>query len=293
MVESITTQGPVVPEPVITKEPNATTEPNTNPEPIQTETPSPDPKPDLVSRVSQVAPTEEPKPTDTETFNPNDIENIQDPQAKDFATKAYKSLEKGYQVKFQELATQRKEFEAQSTSNWTPEKVRSLTQDPEFVTAAQNIVQAQNAGLSEEEYSALTDTEKKQFSTMQQQLNQISQQNTQLRVQQEDEGLKGKYSNYDSSTVNNAVQSLLANKVSNTREMIWKAIDYENGIKRAYSLGLEDRKLETNDKTNSISIEGNTNIQPSSEPLKRNEGESAVEYFKRLAHDRLVKTKQQ
>jgi len=287
MVEAINTE--VKPE----VQPNAEANPEAKPTEQPAEAVQPnkeEQKPDLVSRVSQVKP-EETKPTDTADFNVNDIENIKDPEAKAYAEKAYKSFEKGYQQKYQEIAELRKKYETEDTSNWTPEKIRSLTQDPKFVSAAQEVMSAQNAGLTEDEYSALTDTEKAQFKNMQQQINNMTQQNQALVTQQQDEGLKSKYSNYDSEAVNTAVSGLIAGKVVNTREWIHRALDYEDGIKRAYQLGLEDRKLDMGEKTNSISVEGNTNIQPSGEPLKREEGESPVEFFKRLGQKRLAESK--
>jgi len=284
---------PIVVETKPEVQPNATVDPN-NPNKEQpageVQPNKEEQKPDLVKRVSEVKP-EETKPADTVDFNVNDIENIKDPEAKAYAQQAYKSLEKGYQQKFQDLAELRKKFEAGDSSNWTAEKIRSLAQDPKFVTAAQEVMSAQNVGLTDDEYSALTDTEKSQFKDMQQQINAITQQNQTLIIQQQDESLKGKYSNYDSGAVNTAVSSLIAGKVNNTREWIHRALDYEDGIKRAYKLGLEDRKLEQGEKINSFSVEGNTNIQPSGEPPKREEGENPVEFFKRLARTRLAESK--
>ena len=62
---------------------------------------------DIVSRVSgEIKPV--PKQETNDIFNINDIDSIEDPKAREYAQKAYKSFEKGYQKKFQELAETRK-----------------------------------------------------------------------------------------------------------------------------------------------------------------------------------------
>ncbi len=147
-------------------EDNVVSQQNTN---QQVQTKEPTKQDDLITRQSQVKlPEKQTQQQQTsETFNVNDINNIEDATAREYALKAYKSMEKGYQQKYQEVATTRKTFEADKQrfeteksdfSNWSPEKVQALLSNPEFVQAAQKGRGVQNTNA--EEYSGLSDTYK-------------------------------------------------------------------------------------------------------------------------------------
>ena len=70
-------------------------------------------KEDLISRVSKVKVDKTPEVNIEEPkFDINDIEKIQDPQAKEQALRAYKSFQRGFNEKYQELAQIRKELDA-------------------------------------------------------------------------------------------------------------------------------------------------------------------------------------
>ena len=119
-------------------------------------------EPDLVTRVSQFTPKEEPKPeVKNEEFDFKELENIKDPEAKAWAEKAYKSFQKGYTQKFQELAEIKKKIEVQPVpSEWTPERLQQEMSKSDFVSSAQQIVELQTkktSGMTEEEFSALSD----------------------------------------------------------------------------------------------------------------------------------------
>jgi len=246
-------------------------------------------KEDLVTRVSQVkVETAAPKPDEpTDTFNVNDIDNIEDPKAKEYAEKAYKSFQRGFNKKYEELAALRKDLEkkGEETSTWTSEKVQSLLKDESFVNAARSVTENPN-GLTQEEYSALTDTEKAKLNNLETEVNNLRKLNHQARNKQQDEQLKRKYANYDSSIIDTTSSDLISGKVVATREDLFKVVDYDKAINRAYNLGLQDRKLETSDRLNSMSVDGiNTTLSGVvPEPIK---GESDKAYFKRLATKRL------
>ena len=245
-------------------------------------------KPSVLERVSQ-AKNQETKSAEgqgeEQKFNYNDIENIKDPEARKYAEAAYKSFEKGYQKKFQDLATERKAFEEQA--KWTPERVQSLLNNQEFVTAAQSVAQSntnQSGGtMTDEEWSALTEGEKKQISEMQTKVNQILQQNHQMVLNQQHEQNKGKYATYDAKLVDNFRNDLMTGKYQATSEDLWKAIDYENAVNRAYQLGLEDRKSNVAEKMGNTSVDGGVNANAAGDIPQKEEGESNHAYFIRLA----------
>jgi len=239
---------------------------------------------DLVTKVSKVEIKEPTK--EVETFNVTDIDKIQDPEGKKYADQAYKSFQRGFNQKFQDLAVLRKEYEAKlaEPSNWTPERVQGLLKDEEFVKAAQSV-----AGVKSDDYSALSDVEKKQLKEIQTQMSGLVNQNAQLLRSQEDEGLKGKYANYNSGAVDILTGDLLQGKVKATREHLHKVLDYDDAVRRAYELGKQDKKLDIQEKVTSISPEGVTAVSNKDVPEKE-KGESDRNFFKRLVLDNAKKS---
>jgi hypothetical protein len=262
------------------------------------------PEPDLITRVSKVniEPAKDNNPAggisvEEPKFDINDIEKIQDPQAKEQALRAYKSFQRGFNQKFQELAELRKNLETKTKneSNWTPEKIQQLMNDQSFVQAAQQVASVQNppnSGLTDQEYSALTEKEKAQMSSMQQELSQMRLQNWQMQQKQQDETLKQKYANYAPDIVDTTIHQLVNNEVLATREDIWKVRDYDSAVQRAYQLGKQDRAMENTEKQQSMSVEG-FNATPQNAVPKIEQGESTSSYWKRLAIKRLAEFKGQ
>ena len=105
------------------------------------------PKEDLISRVSKVKVDKTPEVNIEEPkFDINDIEKIQDPQAKEQALRAYKSFQRGFNEKYQELAQIRKELDAikNQATNWTPDRIKQELNKPDFIQASQAVLQEQN-----------------------------------------------------------------------------------------------------------------------------------------------------
>lgn len=270
------------------------------------------PEPDLITRVSQFK-KEEPKQTTNPEegkqtgeekavvepeFDFKEIEKIPDPAAKEYAEKAYKSFQRGFNQKFQEISALRKELESErqklqqtQPSNWTPEKIQSLMQDPQFVNAAKVVVQNQNpttSGLTDDQYSALSDVEKKQLQDMRQELGQLKQQNFIQQIRQQDETLKTRYANYEPQAVDIITSDLLTGKVQATREDLWKVYDYDKAVQRAYELGKQDKLKDTQEKVNSMSFEG-VNATGNKEIPKAESNESASSYFGKLVMNNIAK----
>lgn len=251
------------------------------------------PKEDLVSRVSKVK-VEPQKVEETNPFNlsKDDYDKVQtDPTLSKF----YKSMQSDYIKKTQQLAQERREAEEikKQTSTWTTERLKQEINKPDFIQAAQQVVAYQNppnSGLTTEEYSVLTDKEKSQLQNLNQQVSQLQLQNWQMLQRQQDEVLRTKYANYAPDIVDTAVHKLVNKEVNATREDIWKVVDYDEAVKRAYQLGLQDRQATIAEKQQSSSPEG-FSATPLSEVPKIEKGESDRAYFKRLANRRLAEYK--
>jgi hypothetical protein len=247
-------------------------------------------KEDLISRVSKFKPE---APIKKEEANPfglskEDYDRVQnDPTLSKF----YKSMQSDYIKKTQEAAEvkrQAEEIKKQSQS-WTKERLQGEINKPDFIQAAQQYASEMNppnSGLTDQEYSALTDKEKAQLSEMRQQVNQLQTQNWQMHQKQQDEQLKGKYANYAPDIVDTTITRLVNKEAIATREDIWKVVDYENAVQRAYELGKQDRITETNEKQQSASYDG-FNATPKTEAPKIEQGESNSKYFQRIARERL------
>ena len=250
---------------------------------VKQETQVKEPEKDLTTRVSHVKLEDKVD----EKFNVTDIEKIQDPNARAYAEKAYKSFEKGFQGKFQALATERKAWEAEKAEGavWTKDKVQSLLNDPGFVNAAQGITGQTDDG------SILSDAEKKEIKDAKNIASQALQQNAQLLKQQQDESNKTKYANYDGNAVDIITADMLKGKLHATREHLWKVVDYNDAVKRAYALGLSDKKVVDNEKINSMSTDGIT-AQAEEGALKKEEKESDKSWFMRNALNRFKQSKE-
>jgi len=224
----------------------------------------PAPELDLVSKVAgfkDEAKVETPS-VEPDKFNTNDlqaeIDRITDPNLKTQMEGLKKSLQRGYNDKFQTIAETRKELEKQMTESnlWTPEKINRLLNDQNFVTAAQSVMQSQNppnSGKSDDEWSTLTDGEKQKFSELQREIQYLKQQNQQTSNSQQDELLKSKYANYNAQTVSQLKDDLIHGKLQATNEHLWKVVDYESAIDRAYKLGRKEEQELKLEKTSAFS----------------------------------------
>lgn len=258
---------------------------------------------DLVSRVSKVKiDTTLPEITiDEPKFDVNDIEKIADPQAKEQALKAYKSFQRGFNAKFQELAELRKQMESKNQpTQWTPDKLRQEINKPDFIQASQAVLQEQNpmqSGMTDTEWSSLTANEKKQWQVMQQELASLKQQNAQQEILQnykaQDDTLKQRYADYDPQAVDIITNELLSGKRQATREDLWKAIKHDENVKRAYELGKQDGSSDKLDKQNASAYDGLSTGKPATDVPVAEKNESTSSFFGRLVARNLEKQKVQ
>ena len=246
-----------------------------------------DPKGSIVSRVANYTPeAKKDNQSDDIQFNPQDFDKIESvDEAKKYAETAYKSFEKGFQKKFQDLAELKKTLESSvaHSSSWTTEKIQSLLQDPSFVSAAQGVLGQSNQSSSGDDdgYSALSDTEKRKIQAIEDQNRMLLQQQNNFLMKQQDEMLKSKFPNYKPEAVDTITADLLQGRVKNTREYIWKAYDYEEGINRAYQLGMQDARNNLNENIQGASFDSGVSTTPSA-PIVKEKGESNENLLKRL-----------
>jgi hypothetical protein len=263
--------------------------PEVKPEPIVV-------KEDLISRVSKVV-VEAPKPK--EETNPFGLtkEDYDKVQTDPTLSKFYKSMQSDYIRKTQEASELKKQAEQtlKQSQTWTTERLQQEINKPDFIQAAQQITannNPPNSGLSDQEYSALTDKEKAQLSNMQQQLQSMQMQNWQMQQKQQDEQLKARYANYAPDIVDTTIKQLVKGEIRADREVVWKALDYEAAVNRAYELGKQDRLMDNKEKQQALSPEGYS-ATPSNDVPKAEANESNNAYFKRLAQRRLAESVRQ
>lgn len=295
------------------KEPQV--DPNKSPEQINANPPAqapakenPPPVEDIVSRASQVgleegAPKGEPNQSDIVTdagFNRNEWNSMLEklpPEQRVQLESAYKSLQSGADKKFQKAADMLRQAQANDGQPWTLDKVAELTRDPSFVQAAQQYAQAnnttpnpQNSGLSDEDYSNLSENEKAKFQELTQSQKQLQTQLDNIQLSQQDEKLSTRYKNYDAKEVTVLRNNLMNGRVNATSEHLWKVLDYDDAVSRAYKLGLQDSKSEMGNKINATPVGGNgVNITPSGDVPVKEKGENTISFFSRIAQHNKAK----
>lgn len=239
----------------------------------QTDIPSTTTDIDVRSIISRM---EAPKPQAQEVNPPEvpKLDDIKDPNARSLVEKRLKELESGFNKKYEELAHKRKEYESKLNESdvWNRDKLDRALKDPTFISLVQAHYQQASTHRppatwegSTEEWSALTTEEKQQFAQLNSRVAAQEQMMSQMLKAEEDTKLKTVYPDYDPKTVDQIQQDLLSGRVQATREHLWKVANFENAVKRAYELGIQDRKLEINDKLNASTPQSVRTITPSGE----------------------------
>ena len=159
----------------------------------------------------------------------------------------------------------------------------SLLNNPDFVMSAQAVAQNQapkNSGMSDQEWSALSDTDKAKFHNLEQRQANMEQLLLNERKSKEDEVLKAKYPNYAPDIVDTTISNLVTGKVNASREDIWKVLNHDDNVRKAYELGKQDASLDIGMKRGASSPEGfNTTAQETITPIK---GEKDLDFFRRI-----------
>lgn len=237
---------------------------------------------DLISRVSQVK-IETPKKEEESKFNINDldseIEKLPDPKLKEQMLGLKKSLLKGENQKYQEIANLRKQYEQElaKINTWTPERLQQELNRPDFVQSANTVLQSSQP---QEDTSNLSDTERAKIQSMERELMSLKGQNFQALKMQYDTQLKTKFQDYAPDVVDTGFEQLVKMNPIEVREHVFKAIKHDEHVRMAYELGKQDRLNENQEKLNSMSFDSGRNISTPNkvEPQK---GETAQSFFLR------------
>jgi len=259
------------------------------------------PAEDLLSRVSKFvassAPVEDPKLAGISAdFDIKEIDAITDPVAKEQALRAYKSFQRGFGEKFQEISQLRKEMEALKTqpaqsNTWTPERVQALANDPEFIAAASQIT----GGNQDDDDSVMSDAEKARLSALQKEVEDLKKISNQALMQQQlamrsqqHETLHTKYANYDPKEIDTITADMIQGRIQATPEHIYKAFKHDDNVRKAYELGRKDEREGVSTKIASASPDGIQTTHSSPE-IKSEEGESSKAFFNRIIESNLKK----
>jgi len=249
---------------------------------------------DLTSRASEVSleTQETEKKYDRNSFNEK-LSKLP-PEMQEEVKAFQQTLYKGADEKFQEAARLRREAEELRQRGWDKNSVQQLLNDPTFQAQVNELQQErqveqnpQGSGLSDEEWSYLSPKEKALLANTQKMQKEDRERMDKFFQKQEwekqDLQIKSRYKNYEPKYVDEAFQGLVSGKIQATREDLWKAIDYESAVKRAYELGKKDRALDLNEKVTASSPASGFNMNQSKDVPSKGEKENGVEYFKRIA----------
>jgi len=256
---------------------------------------------DIVSRVykatNDVPVVDNNDNADGIRFDPKMIDAITDPKTKALLESAYKSMQGDYTRKTQELAKQRKEVEDKINRPMTVEEVRQLVKRSDFIQSAQIVAQELQPNLSggeltDTEWSALNDVEKKELLQLREMTLSNNNQLNSMRLQEEERTIKEKYGSYNQENVNRLYNGLINGSVQATREHLHKVVDYDDAIRRAYKMGREEVSAGISEKRSAINNINGINITPTDELPEKEAKESNMSYFKRLAHRNIEKMKQ-
>ena len=107
---------------------------------------------------------------------------------------------------------------------------------------------------------------------------------TSMRTQKEDVELSSRYPNYDTTQVNKIFSDMMTGKVQATREHLWKVVDYEDAVHRAYSMGRADERDGVTEKRNASTITGGVNAANTQPDVPaQQKGESFQAYWRKLS----------
>ncbi len=247
---------------------------------------------DLMSRVTQFIEKNDSEPKSEEEisdtkFDYKDLEGIADPEAKKVAEAAYKSMQRGFNDKFQELASLRKELEGAKTDTgekqWTPTEIESLLKDPTFLQAAQQLEQKSHNVSDSDDISYLSDVEKQKLSEIDALKQEIAQAKWQAEKERQDSDLSKKYGDYSPEAIDIITADMIAGKVTATREYLYKATKYDENVRKAYELGRKDEREGITEKTELSSPSATSSGVTTAAKLEPESGESSKSFFMRNA----------
>lgn len=256
-------------KPTVANEPKPTTA--ETPKPVAEVTPQPanngqvqdgansahDGTDDLISKVTQFEIEQNPinkspEAVDAELFNDKEfraeIDRVKstNPELAKHMELLRKSAMTGVNNKFQQIAEMRKEIEAvkaaAQTSRFKANSVDELMNNPDFINEAKARLATQRSPLEDD--SSLSDEAKQTINTLKAELDALKSGLTEKKSQEANErwnsqhnALAMKYKNYDSKKVDEVAQGLISGKIQATPEYIYKVVNHDDNVRRAYELG--------------------------------------------------------
>lgn len=230
-----------------------------------------------------------------------EINSIPDPKLREYIQAKEKDMVKGMNEKFRNIAELKKELEqsksqSQVSDRWTKDRLQQELQNPEFSQAVQDYA-SQSAPQdwvgTQEEWSNLNTNEKREFNIMKSELKGLKDSQRQFQLQQTDQTIKGKFEDYKPEQINDFEAKLRRGVVddSSRREAIYKALNYEAAVKRAYELGRTDTNGNLQKKMNASTIDSTQSQTPAIDLPKREENEKTSNYFVKLARRNMEQLK--
>ncbi len=251
---------------------------------------------DLLSRVTKFVETENPEnksdvDIDKELFNDVElrqtIDSIEDENLKTQFVSLRKSLMRGANDKFQEIAELRKDIQSlkqQDDGKWTPEKIQKIMNDPDFVSAAQQVT---GTATEDDEYVPESVKNKlKELDVIKEQLGQWQNTLSKSQSDQAHQTLSEKYGNYNRGKIDEISKNLLEQKVMPSYDDIYKVINHDDNVKRAYEMGLKDRNQSIGEKIEANSFDGGSQTQ--NLDIKPEEKETNKQFWSRIAQKNLA-----
>lgn len=228
-------------------------------------------------------------------FDYKEIEKITDPVARKIAEDAYKSMQSGFTKKTQEIADQKRNYEQKlaDMQNWSPERIQRELSNPAFLQAAQQYQAIQNppnSGLTDEQFSALTNQEKAEISALKTKINSLEQSNFQAQVMQRDTQLQTKYPDYNATQIDTVIRDLAQMSPLDIREHVYKSLKHDEDVAAAYELGRTEAQALTQSKITAITPNGSAAATSDGMPV-RDAKDTDQGWFMKLANYRLAQFK--
>lgn len=257
---------------------------------------------DLLSRVTKFEQEASPankseEQIDKEIYNDAEfrqkIDAVQDPQLKEYLIQLRKSGVRGVNEKLSEIAEIRKELQAVKEGiipkGWSPERVKQLINDPEFLQAAQQVAGVQPE-IESDEY--IPDAVKKELSELRNKVSswekgmtEMQKRQIQQNLERQHSELSNKYGNYDRNKVDEIRKELLEGKIQATNEHLYKAFYHDDNVRRAYEMGRRDASKGIQEKQEASSYEGTNQIRNSD--ISPEKEETNKQFWNRIINKRM------
>jgi len=221
------------------------------------------------------------------------LDSIQDPVLREQFVNMRKSMMRGVNDKFQEMAALRKDLEALRQTGkpkFSANSVEELLQNTEFVSEAQRLTGKADTLSTDDTLSAEA---KAEISKLKSELDSVKTAMTQQTVSKAQaewvrhhDELSVKYKNYDRSEIDKVANDLASGRINVTPEYLYRVLHHDDNMKRAYELGRREALGNVEEKKNATSIDGVNAVRNDS--IKQNEAEDNRSFLQRIIASRIT-----